>query len=125
MGRMFQITVGPTYEDVRRRFSAYLEEWQDKIDRITDLFLRMKTTSQVELAATVHFAAGKMAKELDRKPTEGEVLEAVLDWKKRRRPPIEPSSIAKTIRQLASLGWLDLQASPDLPVDDEAVSLEV
>jgi hypothetical protein len=36
------------------------------------------------------------------------VLASVLEWKQKRRPPLEPSKVALTIRQLAALRWLEV-----------------
>jgi len=56
------------------------------------------------IAATVHFAAGD-AKELkDATPTEREVLDAVMKWKQRRKPPLDEKDAAVAIRNLAALG---------------------
>jgi wyosine [tRNA(Phe)-imidazoG37] synthetase (radical SAM superfamily) len=88
------------------------------IERIADLFLRMRTT-EAEVAATVHFAAMSLARSMHDKPSEEEVLAEVLRWKQRRRPPLSEVEIARTIRNLAALGWLDVKPSPDLPVPEE------
>jgi hypothetical protein len=40
-------------------------------------------------------------------------------WKVRRRPPLEDHEVAETIRHLNLLGWVDLEASTDLPVDED------
>jgi hypothetical protein len=47
------------------------------------------------------------------------VLRAVMDWKQRRKPPLDEKEVAWTIRNLAALGWLDVRASQDLPVAEE------
>ena len=43
-------------------------------------------------------------------------LDAVMDWKQWRRPPIDRALVASTIRNLAALGWLKVHASADLPL---------
>ena len=119
LGRMFEVHVGSTYPDARRNVEREITEYADAIDRVADLLLRMNTR-EAELAATVHYAAEELAEKLRRRPTEREVLDAVLHWKQRRRPPLDTSDIAKTIRHLASLGWLHVTGSADLPVPQEA-----
>ena len=118
LGRMFAVKVGPTYEDARRAYVQDLSHWRPLIERIADLFLRMRTT-EAEVAATVHFAATSLARSMHDKPSEKEVLAEVLRWKQRRRPPLSEVEIARTIRNLAALGWLDVKPSPDLPVPEE------
>jgi O-acetyl-ADP-ribose deacetylase (regulator of RNase III)/uncharacterized protein YwgA len=118
LGRMFAVKVGPTYEDARRAYRQDLSHWRPLIERIADLFLRMRTT-EAEVAATVHFAAMSLARSMHDKPSEKEVLADVLRWKQRRRPPLSEMEIARTIRSLAALGWLDVKPSPDLPVPEE------
>lgn len=53
--------------------------------------------------------------------SEKDVLYAVFDWKKRRKPPLEYTEVAYTIRNLAALRWLDVQASDDLPLPEEVL----
>jgi hypothetical protein len=51
-------------------------------------------------------------------PTESEVLEEVMKWKQRRRPPLKREDVAKMIRSLNMLGWVRLTSSKDLPVSE-------
>jgi uncharacterized protein YwgA len=119
-GQMFVVKVGPTYEDTRRLYPQELEEWQPLLERVADLFLRMRT-AQAEVAATVHFAATALRQREDEKPTERRVWEEVMQWKQKRRPPLEEREVTAAIRNLAALGWIDVQASADLPFAEEAL----
>jgi len=119
LGRMFAVKVGPTFRDARKSYASDLNEWNDKIERITDLFMRMNT-QQAELTASVLFAArvlllGRKANEV----SERDLFEYVMDWKRRRKPPLDPSDLATSIRDLGRLGWLRVKASNDLPLSDE------
>lgn len=118
LGRMFAIKPGPTYEDARRAYSPDISRWEPLMDRLVDLFLRVKT-QDAEVAATVHFATQSLVQSLHRKPSESEVLAEVRRWKQRRRPPLDDTKVATAIRNLAALGWLDVTPSSDLPVDEE------
>jgi O-acetyl-ADP-ribose deacetylase (regulator of RNase III) len=118
-GQMFEIALGPTYPDARTLYMENLRAWAPAIERVADLFLRMPRTHDAEIAATVHFAAKDLQKALNRRPSECEVLEEVKRWKVRRRPPLSDREIAETIRHLNLLGWIDLEASPDLPVEED------
>lgn len=122
LGRMFTVKVGPTYEDARRIYKKEIESAQPIIELLTDLFLRINTTHQAETAATVHFTAESILKEQKDKPTETDVLNAVMDWKQKRRPPFEKHEVARTIRNLASLGLLKVKPSNDLPIHEEILA---
>lgn len=121
LGRMFAVKTGPTFKDACRSYEKELVEWKDTIKVLADLFMRMHT-KQAELAATVHFAAMSIAamKKTER-PSESEVLGEVMNWKQRRRPPLNEDEVAATIRGLGMLGWLNVKSSADLPVSEKAV----
>jgi transposase len=107
--------------DASKLYQKELDEVQPIIERLADLFLRINTTRQAELASTVHFAAQSLLKEHKEKPLETKVLEAVLEWKQRRKPSFDKVEIAKTIRNLASLGLISVKPSKDLPVQEEVL----
>jgi uncharacterized protein YwgA len=120
LGKMFAVKVGPTFDDASRAYKHELENWRDVIDKIADLFMRMRT-QQAEVAATVHFAAKSLAEKGVEKPRETDVLAEVMRWKQKRRPPLNEAEVALTIRNLSVLGWLGVQPSSDLPVAEEAL----
>jgi uncharacterized protein YwgA len=120
LGRMLRVSVGSTYEDARRAYARELEQWDAQIDRVVDLFLRMPT-KDAELAATVHFAFRSLTESTRRMPTEREVLDEIMRWKQKRRPPLRGEEVAKMIRSLNMLGWVTLKASADLPVSEKAI----
>jgi O-acetyl-ADP-ribose deacetylase (regulator of RNase III)/uncharacterized protein YwgA len=119
LGRMLQVRPGSTYSDAARSFEPELNQWHAEIDQIVDLFLRMPNTKQAEIAATVHFAATDLKRKMGRQPTETDVLDEVSAWKLRRRPPLDRQEVARTVRNLAALGWLDVLPSNDLPLSEE------
>lgn len=121
MGRMFALKPGPTYADAARAYRADLERWSPIIDRITDLFLRLRT-EQAEVAATVHFAAQSVPRDPKDKPSEADILQEVKRWKQKRRPPLKDQQVARTIRSLNLLGWLNVRPSSDLPLPKEALA---
>jgi uncharacterized protein YwgA len=118
LGRMFAVHVGPTYRDARSVFRSQLMEWDPIIDKVTDLLVRMNT-EQAEIAATVHFVARNVTNQKGRRPREDEVLAEVMNWKQKRRPPLNEFQVAHSIRSLNLLSWLDAQASPDLPLPED------
>lgn len=118
LGRMVVIHPGRTFEDARKVYAGDLENSSDIVERVTDLFMRMDT-HQAELTATVLYSARHLVHPKNGRLSEKDVLYAVFDWKKRRRPPLDYTEVAYTIRNLAALGWLDVQASNDLPLPEE------
>lgn len=118
LGRMFVVKVGPNYERVRASFDSTLESWRGILAKTADLFLRVNT-DQAELVATVLFAARELEQSKHKSPAEEEVLESVMQWKQKRRPPMDRKAVASTIRNLGMLRWLDAQPSSNLPLPDK------
>jgi O-acetyl-ADP-ribose deacetylase (regulator of RNase III)/uncharacterized protein YwgA len=114
-GKTFRVMVGPTFEDVRKRYAAEIAANEDNITRLVDLFCRIKSTHQAELVSTIHFAQKTMRHSPAGKPSEVDVLNEVLEWKKKHRPSYDEAEVGSTIRVLAVLGWLDVAPSRDLP----------
>jgi len=119
-GSMFSVKVGSTFNDARKAYESDLKQWEPIIENLTDLFLRMRT-QQAEVAATVHFAAKSLSQDSEERPSEREVLAKVMEWKQKRRPPLNENEVALSIRNLSMLGWLKLKPSPDLPINEEAL----
>ena len=112
LGKMFVVKPGKTYIDALKLYEKDYLKNEPIIERLTDLFSRMNT-KQAELAATVHFARYTM-KLNGTKPTEEQVLDEVMEWKKKHRPPYDRAEVAATIRNLAILGWLDVKSSKEI-----------
>ena len=113
-GQMQRFTIGPTFEAARRAYQSDMTQWERVIDRTVDLFLRLDSTG-AEIVASSIFAAREFA-DAGAKPTERMVFDAVMEWKKRRKTPLDESVVAETIRTLAERDWLDVQLSADLPL---------
>ena len=120
LGRMFAVRVGQAYDDARRAYADQLAQWRDVLDKVADLFMRVNT-QQAEVAATVHFAANELKNRGEPQVDESTILCTVMDWKQRRRPPLEGKEVALTIRTLNMLSWIGARVSPDLPVTEEDV----
>jgi O-acetyl-ADP-ribose deacetylase (regulator of RNase III)/uncharacterized protein YwgA len=118
LGRMLAVKVGPTFKDARKAYAEGLEQWEGIVEKTVDLFMRLDT-KQAEVVATVLFTAGSLRKTVEEKPSEREVLDAVMQWKQRRRPPLNESEVALTVRNLAALKWLRIKPSLNLPLPDE------
>lgn len=118
LGRMFAIRIGQTFPDARRAYERQIRKWEPIIDKIADLFMRMNT-QQAEVAATVHFAAREAKARPDEKPTEKDILDTVMKWKQKRRPPLDEKEVALTVRNLNMLSWIGAEVSSELPITEE------
>ncbi|MCX5812606.1 MAG: macro domain-containing protein [Proteobacteria bacterium] len=116
-GSMFQVIPGLAYENFREKHRDDLNKWDNLIDKTVDLFLRLNT-EKAEIVATVLFTERTTNKG---SMTEKDVLQAVMKWKQKRRPPISEAEVAETIRNLGMLKWFQLTPSVDLPIQDEWV----
>ena len=88
---------------------------------MTDLFLRLPTTRAAEIAASVHYVAASLGNRNrargGRPVDEDEVVEQVVRWKARRKPPATPDEIAGAARTLAFLDWIDVEPAARDPLD--------
>jgi len=120
LGRMIEVRTGPTFRDARRAYSDQLTDYEPAIRKTTDLFMRVGT-NRAELVATIRFAYTELKNQLETQPSELEVLQRVMQWKRRRRPPLSETEVASHIRNLAALGWIDVKASSELPLPEDEV----
>jgi O-acetyl-ADP-ribose deacetylase (regulator of RNase III)/uncharacterized protein YwgA len=122
LGRMFEVRTGPTYRDAVERYKSELEEWRPAIERVADLFLRTDTR-RAEVLASAHLAATELTERSHHKgtprPTERDVVDEVVRWKLRRRPPLDADEVASAVRGLGLLGWIDVDPSEDLLPDGD------
>lgn len=120
LGRMFAIHVGQTFKDAKHAYADQLVKWELKINKIADLFMRLNT-KKAELAATVHFAAKEGTRHNNDQITEKDVFDSVMQWKQKRRPPLDEKEVAITVRNLSMLNWINTKASNDLPVTEDDI----
>lgn len=116
VGQAIVAEPGPTIADAKQQYASELAGWADQVDRVMDLFMRLRSSRQAEVAATVHFAADVLHKASQAAPTELEVLDYARRWKERRQPPLTDMELGLAIRSLVALGWLDVVHSEDLPL---------
>ncbi|MEK6212092.1 MAG: hypothetical protein AABM64_17280 [Pseudomonadota bacterium] len=117
-GKMFMVKVGPNFHRVRQKYAPAFERWANVLDKTVDLFMRVNT-DQAEVIATVLFAAHELGQSRESWPSETEVMQAVMQWKQKRRPPLDEITVASTVRNLGMLRWLNVKASADLPLPEE------
>jgi O-acetyl-ADP-ribose deacetylase (regulator of RNase III) len=117
-GQMFEVKLGRTFDAAKRAFPRDLARFDPQIHRLTDLFARMRARD-AEIAATVHFAAEELSSRGGSDPSEQEIVDAVMDWKQKRQPPLDRVSVSESVRALNALGWLRAKTSDDLVGDPE------
>jgi O-acetyl-ADP-ribose deacetylase (regulator of RNase III) len=117
-GQMFEVKLGRTFDAAKRAFPRDLSRFEPQIHRLTDLFARMRARD-AEIAATVHFAAEELSSREGHEPSEQEIVDAVMDWKQKRQPPLDRASVSEAVRGLNALGWLRATTSDDLVGDPE------
>ncbi len=120
LGKMFAIHTGPTYYDARKIYENDIDALHSKIEAVKDLFMRLDTTKS-EIVATVLFVTSEVEGQMEEKITERDILDLVLKWKQKRSPKLEESEIASAIRNLASMGWIDVLPSNDLQILEEVL----
>lgn len=122
LGRMTAFVPGRTYEAAERAYGANLEEWSPTIDRLADLFARFPRTRDAEIAASVHYSATTLERQGGRLPTEDEVVNDVLGWKRDATPAFRDSEVLTAIRSLAMLGWISVVGGNEAAIDDLALA---
>ena len=114
-GSMFQVVPGPAYEKNRLKYQDTFQKWDKMIDKTVDLFLRLDTNKS-EIVATVLFVERTMNKD---NMSEDDILQEVMKWKQKRRPPLNKEEVAQVIRNLGVLKWFNLKPSSNLPIEDD------
>jgi len=118
-GKMFRLTVGTNYQRVKEKHKDEISKYRKIIDKTADLFARMNT-HQAEIATTIFYSTKELKEQSNSSDvSESDVLDYVMEWKKRKRPPYDKKEIASAIRNLAMLKWLDVRFCNSLPVYDE------
>lgn len=117
-GQMIKIMVDSSYTLANQIYLPEIQQWDDQIKKVSDLFMRVDT-KQAEVIATVIYAEEELRAQSAKRPTEAQVVNAVMQWKELRRPPLVETYVANTVRNLAALGWLNVKASPDLKIQPE------
>ena len=115
LGKMFRILPGSEYENARDKYKDMINKWNNFIDKTADLFLRLDT-NKAEIVATILFIQKNLKAKDDL--TEKDILNEVMKWKQKRRPPLNEKEVAETIRNLSVLKWFSLKPSSDLPIDE-------
>jgi O-acetyl-ADP-ribose deacetylase (regulator of RNase III)/uncharacterized protein YwgA len=114
LGRMIALRVSPQYTKDRNQYKEEIDRYQRKINKAVDLFSRIKSTEQAEEVMTVFFAARQLKAKRNGGTTERDLQDYILDWKKSWRAAEKQEAVASAIRNLAMLGWLQVNLGEPL-----------
>jgi uncharacterized protein YwgA/O-acetyl-ADP-ribose deacetylase (regulator of RNase III) len=119
-GQKIELKVGDTYPAALVAYGEDLDPWRERIRRAADLLARLKARD-AEIAATVHLVASEAAAESGQLPTDEDVLNEVMEWKRRKKPPLREDEVLNAIHSLAMLGWIEVRHSESVRVDEAAL----
>ena len=112
LGTMFKVSPGLSYPEIRLKYEEELKKWNGIINKTMDLFLRMDT-DQAEITASVLFVERELKAKSDN-VSEKDVMETVLEWKAKRRPPLNEQDVAEAVRNLGMLKWIHVKPTQNL-----------
>ena len=116
--KMMALRVGPEYETIREQNEDILKKYSSTIERITDLFVRIKNTKQAEEVSTVLYSIRRLKKETNRERIpEKEIFDYIIDWKKSWDTDERKHALASAIRNLGVMRWIKTDYSQNLPVE--------
>ncbi|MDH4238500.1 MAG: macro domain-containing protein [Phycisphaerae bacterium] len=118
IGQMTAIRVGPQYKTLKEQHKKIIQKYNNLVEKVTDLFIRIKNTNQAEEVSTVLFAIKKLRQESKRERIpEKEVFDYILQWKKSWNTDQKKVEVASAIRNLGMMQWISTDYSENLPVE--------
>ncbi|HKV34188.1 MAG TPA: macro domain-containing protein [Pyrinomonadaceae bacterium] len=115
LGRMIAMRVTEQYEKDRVKYRETIQRNETIIERVVDLFSRLKSTEQAEEVMTVLFAAQQLKQAYPNQEIgERQLYDYILGWKKNWRGDAKRRALASAIRNLVILGWMRLSFSESL-----------
>jgi len=118
IGKMTAIRVGPQYKTLKEQHKKIIQKYNNLVEKVTDLFIRIKNTNQAEEVSTVLFAIKKLKQESKRERIpEKEVFDYILQWKKSWDTDQKKVEVASAIRNLGMMRWIKTDYSKNLPVE--------
>ena len=110
-GQMDAIFTTENYVKMRENNKDLLNKYQKIIDKVTDMFTRIKNTEQAELYSTIIYAYNDLKKE-KKSIDEQELLNYILAWKNRWKNDEKLKFINEGIRDLTLLNYIDIKFVP-------------
>ncbi|MBU1260918.1 MAG: macro domain-containing protein [Planctomycetes bacterium] len=117
LGKMTALRTGPEFKMIRKEYKDTVQNLKNKIDKVSDLFMRIKDTTQAEEVTTVFFVIRKLKKQKE-SVSENEIYDDILKWKTRWDEPEKKQAIASAIRNLGMLRWIKVDFSESLKVNE-------
>ncbi|WP_428310132.1 type II toxin-antitoxin system antitoxin DNA ADP-ribosyl glycohydrolase DarG [Hydrocarboniphaga sp.] len=115
LGRMLALRVGQPYEKDRGKFLEVVQRHQKKIDKIVDLFSRIKSTEQAEEVMTVLYASRQLKHGVAQADLEEQqIFDYIIGWKKTWNTAEKQATVANAIRNLVMLGWMRARISESM-----------
>jgi hypothetical protein len=114
-----QVSTGDKYLTSRDSILKKIHCHEDEIQRIVDLFSRINTAVQAEEIGTILYALEGLSADNKDLVSEKTFYDYVLSWKKQWSTDEKRLSVANTIRELATMNWIRLDYSAELPVENE------
>ncbi|MEX3954712.1 macro domain-containing protein [Trinickia sp. EG282A] len=114
LGRMIAMRVTPQFEREANSYSEYINANRKKIDKIVDLFSRIKSTEQAEEVMTVLYASRQLKQATGDDVDEQKLFDFIIDWKKSWNTHEKRLAVATAIRHLVMLGWMRIAPSETL-----------
>lgn len=119
----FAYRPGSAFEGFKAAVLEQLEQHEETISQITDLFGRLDTR-KAELAAAVHLVANELREGLGRPPSADAIVDEIRSWKARRRQPFPTEMIVNCVLYMAAAGLISVseEQSKYLQLEGELVS---
>ncbi|MFA5498909.1 MAG: macro domain-containing protein [Candidatus Cloacimonadia bacterium] len=113
------ISVQDKYLELRERNRKLLENNAVVIDRVVDLFRRVKSAQHAEILATIVYVYEELSKGTGQDALKDtDVYNNTIEWKKQWDTPEKKITLIDSIRHLSSRKWIKVQFSPELDIDD-------
>lgn len=110
-GSMDSIVINDSFDNYREKNIDTIQKYETQIEKIVDIFYRIKNTAQAEMYTTIVYSYNVL-KNQSSIVSEKDILDYVLKWK--RHWADRANEISDTIRSIAFLNYLDLNYSKEL-----------
>lgn len=108
--RMVSLRLGTEYNNFKNKYKDEIQKNQDKIEKITDLFQRIKNTDQAEEVATVLWIERELRhKDKNAIITDTDIIKEILAWKTKWGTDEKMKNIYNAIINLNMLNWTDIK----------------
>jgi len=110
IGKMISLRLGTEYEEYKKRYREEILKNQDKIEKITDLFQRIKSTDQAEEVATVLWIERELKNNnKDAIISDTDIIKEIIAWKSKWGNDEKMKNIYNAIINLNMLNWTDIK----------------